>query len=159
MQRLWEEERGPASTCCALATLERLGGAGGDRAEHLERALDGAHAAGEGAGGEDVFNQLVTPSGTKIAHGIGDLAELRGASEARARAVLAQLVRERILRPVGGDGGERAHEIFHDVLAEPSSPGGRATSRAVRSRRSAARRAEGIAACWRLPARCSSRSS
>ena len=67
----------------------------------------------------DVFRYLVTPSGTKIAHGAGDLAEYASVDEQRLLPVLATLGRERILRPVdgaNGDGGR--YEIFHDVLGE-----------------------------------------
>ena len=48
-----------------------------------------------------MFRHLVTPSGTKIAHGVGDLAEYASTDEERLLPVLATLGRERIVRPVG----------------------------------------------------------
>ncbi len=65
-----------------------------------------------------MFNQLVTPSGMKISHGTRDLADYARTSEDELEPVLAALARERILRPVGGEDGEGAYEIFHDVLAD-----------------------------------------
>ena len=58
----------------------------------------------------------MTPSGTKIAHRAGDLAELSEVPSERLEPVLARLAGEaRILRPVGDD----AYEIYHDALAGP----------------------------------------
>ena len=67
----------------------------------------------------DVFRFLVTPSGTKIAHGVGDLAEYASVDEQRLAPVLSTLGRERIVRTVDGAGASEArYEIFHDVLGE-----------------------------------------
>ena len=67
-----------------------------------------------------MFDHLVTPSGTKIAHEVGDLAEYAGATEADLLPVLSKLGTERILRSVSDDGRDgTGYEIFHDVLAEP----------------------------------------
>ena len=63
-----------------------------------------------------MFDHLVTPSGTKIAHAVPDLAVVRACRPAPARPVLRALSRERILRPTGDAGGDR-YEIYHDVLA------------------------------------------
>ena len=67
-----------------------------------------------------MFDHLVTPSGTKIAHGAGDLAEYARRSERRGHAACStQLGRERILRAVDGAGASATrYEIFHDVLAD-----------------------------------------
>ena len=66
-----------------------------------------------------MFNHLVTPSGTKIAHSCRRPCRVR---ERRARAssspCLQTLASERILRPVGGADGSARYEIFHDVLAD-----------------------------------------
>ena len=65
-----------------------------------------------------VFNHLVTPSGTKIAHAVPDLARYADVSETELEPVLATLARERILRPAAADGGAPRYEIYHDVLGE-----------------------------------------
>ncbi len=86
---------------------------------HLDRALDLADPASQRDLASAIFNHLVTPSGTKIAHAQPDLARYAGAVDGRARAgALPTLVRERILRPVAADGGAPRYEIYHDVLGE-----------------------------------------
>src|SRR5207247_2338568 len=68
----------------------------------------------------EVFKYLVTPSGTKIAHGGGDLAHYAGVDERELAPVLSRLVHERVLRPLPApDTSERVrYEIYHDVLAD-----------------------------------------
>jgi WD40 repeat protein len=118
MERVWEEERDAGSYRLRAATLERLGGAEAIVRAHLHRAVD-ALSASEKDVAADVFRYLVTPSGAKIAHGVGDLAEYTAVDERRLVPVLAMLGRERIVRPVDGAGSDGArYEIFHDVLAE-----------------------------------------
>jgi WD40 repeat protein len=117
MQRLWDAEGEAGSDVLRLSTLGRLGGPGKIVGEHLERALDALDPAQQALAAR-IFNHLVTPSGTKIAHGTGDLAGYVGAPEAELEPVLSTLARERILRPVHGPGSQPAYEIFHDVLAD-----------------------------------------
>ena len=65
-----------------------------------------------------MYNHLVTPSGTKIAHRAGDLAGYASIDEAETQHVLQRLVEERIVR-AAEDGAEGPrYEIFHDVLAD-----------------------------------------
>src|ERR687883_515761 len=118
MQRLWEEERADGSRTLRLATLERLGGAERIVAEHLERAL-GTLGPDERDEAARVFNHLVTPSGTKIAHGPDDLAKYAAAPQEEVREVVEGLTRARVLRPVAAPDDPRGvrFEIFHDVLA------------------------------------------
>jgi WD40 repeat protein len=118
MQRLWEEERAEGSTTLRLSTLERLGGAERIVAEHLERAL-GTLTSDERDEAARVFNHLVTPSGTKIAHGLDDLAKYAAAPQEEVREVVEGLTRARVLRPVAAPDDPRGvrFEIFHDVLA------------------------------------------
>jgi WD40 repeat protein len=116
LQRLWEEESAAGSRVLRLATLERLGGPGRIVENNLERAL-AALSPEQKQVAARMFNYLVTPSGTKIAHGTRDLADYASTSEAELQPVLAALGHERILRPVGGNGAD-AHEIYHDVLAD-----------------------------------------
>ena len=67
-----------------------------------------------------MLDHLVTPSGTKIAHGVGDLAKYAGTAEKELLPVLTKLGDERILRSVAADGErDSRYEIFHDTLAEP----------------------------------------
>jgi WD40 repeat protein len=112
MERLWEEETARGSTTLRLATLEALGGAEAIVQAHLERAV-GALGSAEKDVAARIFHHLVTPSGTKIAHRVGDLAQYAGVRERELRPVLARLGEERILRPSDG-----RYEIFHDVLAD-----------------------------------------
>ena len=118
MERVWEEEGAQGSRVLRAETLERLGGAQAIARTHLRRAVEGLSSA-ERDVAADVFRFLVTPSGTKIAHGVGDLAEYATVDAARLLPVLHTLGRERIIRPVnGGEAEEARYEIFHDVLAE-----------------------------------------
>jgi WD40 repeat protein len=116
LERIWEEEREVGSGVLRAATLARLGGAEAIVRTHLHRAVE-ALSADEKDLAADVFRYLVTPSGAKVAHGVGDLAEYASTEEQRLLPVLATLGRERIVRPVDGtDGGGGRYEIFHDVL-------------------------------------------
>jgi WD40 repeat protein len=112
MQRLWDVERASGSSTLRAATLADLGGAGQVVADHLERAID-ALTQEQQALAAVLFDHLVTPSGTKIAHEASDLAQFTGKPETEVRPVLASLVDSRIIRT---DEGGR-YEIFHDVLA------------------------------------------
>ena len=112
MQRLWDVERAAGSSVLRAESLEALGGARRVVAEHLEVAVD-ALTADQRDVAARLFTYLVTPSGTKIAHELPDLAEYAGVREAEAAPVVETLSRHRILRP---DEAGRT-EIFHDVLA------------------------------------------
>jgi WD40 repeat protein len=117
MQRLWEEELAAGSSTLRLATLDRLGGAQQIVEEHLERAMDELSAPQKEIAAR-IFHHLVTPSGTKIAHEVSDLADFGHVSDAALVPVLTALSRRRILRTVD-EGGTARYEIFHDVLAQP----------------------------------------
>jgi WD40 repeat protein len=111
MERLWEAEAGRGSRMLRRETLDELGGAQAVVRAHLGEAVQ-ALAPGQRDVAARVFNHLVAPSGTKIAHGAQDLAEYAGVDEEEIRPVLASLGASRILRPVDG-----RFEIYHDVLA------------------------------------------
>lgn len=117
MQRLWEEEQASGSSTLRAATLERLGGAQHIVEEHLEGALDELTPAQKDIAAR-LFNHLVTPSGTKIAHEVGDLADFGQVPPDELRPVLATLAERRILRSLE-EGADVRYEIFHDVLAQP----------------------------------------
>jgi WD40 repeat protein len=114
LARLWDEERRAGSRRLRLETLERLGGAERIVRTHLDDALN-ALSDDEQELAASIFRYLVTPSGTKIAHRVDDLAEYAGASPAAVAAVLGKLAGggTRVVRPAGED----AYEIYHDVLA------------------------------------------
>jgi WD40 repeat protein len=115
LERIWEAERGVGSATLRVETFRRLGGAETIVSDHLEGALESL-AGGEQDVAASMFEHLVTPSGTKIAHRVPDLADYANVPEDGLRRVLAKLTRERIVHSV--DGSDR-FEIFHDVLAEP----------------------------------------
>ncbi len=117
LERLWEVERSRGSRRLRLATLTELGGAVHIVEDHLERAM-AELSPDEKDAAAAIYNHLVTPSGTKIAHRARDLAGYASVDEAETERVLNRLVEERIVR-AGEDGaaGPR-YEIFHDVLAD-----------------------------------------
>jgi WD40 repeat protein len=118
LERLWDEELGAGSHLLRLRTLEHLGGAERIVRTHLDKAMDELSAEDEDVAAR-VFRQLVTPSGTKIAHLPSDLAALENVESAQLGRVLETLAAARILRPVSPPPGvaEPRFEIFHDVLA------------------------------------------
>ena len=117
LERLWEVERELGSDALRAQTLAELGGAEHIVEAHLERALSGMSPEGRDVVAR-LFNHLVTPSGTKIAHAVDDLARYADEDPSALEPVLAQLDAARILRRVPGRaGGAPRYEIFHDVLA------------------------------------------
>ena len=118
LERIWEEERTAGSERLRASTLASLGGAQSIVREHLRRAVQEL-TSDERDVAADVFRFLVTPSGTKIAHGVEDLADYASVDEERLLSVLSTLGRERIVRTVDGARANGArYEIFHDVLGE-----------------------------------------
>ena len=117
MERLWEVERERGSNVLRATTLAELGGAGRIVQQHLERALASLDEP-EREIVARLFHQLVTPSGTKIAHAVGDLSRYAGESPERLEDVLHALSIERVVRALPGrNGGGARYEIYHDVLA------------------------------------------
>jgi WD40 repeat protein len=115
LERIWETEREDGSTVLRLRTLRALGGAATIVRDHLASALAALDVEEQDVAVK-MFEHLVTPSGTKIAHDAADLAQYASVPEDALRIVLAKLTRDRIVHSV--DGSDR-YEIFHDVLAEP----------------------------------------
>jgi WD40 repeat protein len=114
LTRLWDEERRAGSHCLRLQTLERLGGADRIVRTHLDTALEALSEPEQDLSAR-VLRYLVTPSGTKIAHGTADLADYEQIPTDQLEPLVDRLVDERILRPAG-DG---RYEIYHDALAGP----------------------------------------
>jgi Anti-sigma-K factor rskA len=120
METVWERERAEGSRELRLSTLQNLEGVEKIVDTHLANAL-------RTLGGEDrqtaieMFDHLVTPSGSKIAESVPDLAKRTGHSEEQIGRVLEKLDHARIVRPVPAPPGQdpmrfRRYEIFHDVL-------------------------------------------
>jgi hypothetical protein len=135
MARLWEVEAARGSRVLRVTTLAELGGAQEIVRTHLDAALSGLGPE-ERDTATALFHQLVTPSGTKIAHAVPDLAEYVRRPEEEVRGLLEKMARPetRILRPVPpppGEEGPERFEIFHDVLA-PSVLAWRTRHTAVR---------------------------
>ena len=117
MERLWDEEAACGSHLLRASTLAELGGAVEIVRAHLDRAVAVLGERDQDAAAL-MFEHLVTPSGTKIAHRASDLAQFAKVPADRAGDVLAALGKARILRAVDdADGGPSRYEIFHDVLA------------------------------------------
>jgi len=134
LERIWEAERATGSDTLRLQTLRDVGGAATIVSDHVDAAL-AALPPDQQVVAASMFEHLVTPSGTKIAHRVNDLAEYASVRPDRLTRVLDRLSRERIVRSV--DGSDR-YEIFHDVLAEPLTAW--QAARGVEVERAAARR-------------------
>jgi len=118
LARVWEVEAERSSPTLRLATLRELGGAEHIVEDHLERAMAALSQREKGAAAA-MYNFLVTPSGTKIAHGVTDLAGYAAVDEGEASDVLQRLTSERIVRASSENGPSTTrYEIFHDVLAD-----------------------------------------
>src|SRR5262249_764510 len=105
------------STTLRRSTLVELGGAERIVGDHLQRALRDLSPSQQEIAAA-LFLHLITPSGTKIAYTVGDLARYADADEGDVRHVIERLEGERILRSIAGTArAEGRYEIFHDVLA------------------------------------------
>ena len=93
----WDEEAAPARA--SLETLSRLGGAEQIVRDHVDEALTGLTAEEKDIAAR-MFDHLVTPSGAKIAHEVGDLAEYAGTTEGDLLPVLVE-ARKRAHPPLG----------------------------------------------------------
>jgi WD40 repeat protein len=121
MTRLWECESAHGSRVLRRATLDgELGGAESIVRNHLGRALAGLGGQ-ELETATDIFHDLVTPSGVKVAHTADDLGQMTGQPQDAVASVLGRLYEERIVRAVDPAPGttEPRYEIFHDRLAGP----------------------------------------
>lgn len=121
MTRLWDEETSARSNTLRLETLTELGGAQRIVRTHLDATM-AALPPDEKDLAAHVFHYLVTPSGTKIAHTVPDLAGYTHLPQGQLASVMEKLAGGgvRILRPVDpaqDQPGVPRYEIFHDVLA------------------------------------------
>jgi hypothetical protein len=119
MNRLWDEEMRVGSCVLRLETLNRLGGSERIIRTHLDGVM-GQLSPSERRLAAAVFHHLVTPSGTKIAHTVPDLAAYTKTPQPQLSPVLGKLSENRILRPIEPPPQKPdtpRYEIFHDVLA------------------------------------------
>nr|MDJ0719099.1 hypothetical protein [Prochloraceae cyanobacterium] len=123
MVRLWEEEMNEGSNRLRLETLTKLGGAEKIIKQHLNERMD-LLSESEREAAASIFQYLVTPSGTKIAYPVLELAESieLELEPMQLEGLLEKLASggQRILRSVGpspNNPNVRRYEIFHDVLA------------------------------------------
>ncbi len=121
MMRLWREDIATGGDTLRLATLDRLGGAQQIVRTHLDLVMD-RFTTGERQLASRVFHQLVTPSGTKIAHYVSDLADYAHTPAADVGKIFERLdhPEARVMRDVTPPGAtSKRYEIFHDLLAAP----------------------------------------
>ncbi|HEX7332616.1 MAG TPA: hypothetical protein VF290_14020 [Pyrinomonadaceae bacterium] len=118
MMRLWDEERAAKSATLRLQTLDRLGGVDYIVVTHLDRVMAGLPETDQRVAA-GAFAYLVTPSGSKIAHTVSDLAAYTDMEGAALEQVLDKLTEQRIIRsvpPPPNMPDDLRYEIFHDML-------------------------------------------
>ena len=147
MSRLWEVEVDRGSKVLRRGTLAELGGAIRIVEDHLEHAMADLSPRQKDAAAA-MYNFLVTPSGSKIAHRTRDLAGYAEIEEQEAGDVLRQLAAERIVRASSDNGASTRYEIYHDVLADAVAAWGNRyrAERALREAERHRRRALAVAA-------------
>ena len=112
MSCVWEEEKRLGSHRLRRSTLESLGGAAKIFTRHLDQAM-AALGEPERQIAARLFDYMVTPSGSKIAHTTRDLVSRAGAEPQQVTKTLEKLAAQRIVRGLDHPDG---YEIFHDVL-------------------------------------------
>jgi len=122
MNRIWDAEMAAGSHTLRFKTLEGLGGAENIVRTHLDTVLKKRLTRSQRVAAARLFRHLVTPSGTKIAHSMQDLATWVGTKPSKIEPVLQELSAPgvRLLRPVAVENAQpdqAFYQIFHDVLA------------------------------------------
>src|SRR5262245_50535218 len=120
MQAIWQRELGHGSHELQLSTLHSLEGVGKIVDTHLDQAL-GTLERRDQRTAVDMLDHLVTPSGTKIAESVPDLAQRTHQGNDRVGRIMAKLGEARIVRPVQAPPDkdpvrDRRYEILHDAL-------------------------------------------
>jgi Tfp pilus assembly protein PilF len=120
LTRLWDEEINAPERALRRSTLARLGEAESIVRTHLNKIIEKLDEHEQDIAAS-VCSYLVTPTGSKIACTIDDLASYAELTKEQVRPVLEKLQSKevRVLRHVPGPSGQEARrfEIFHDVLA------------------------------------------
>ncbi|MGB3220736.1 MAG: hypothetical protein WBD79_25330, partial [Anaerolineae bacterium] len=117
LTRLWELEQANRSAALRSATLDSLGGAETIVRNYLDDTLAALDPADQ-ALAASFFDRLVTPSGTKIALSLDEIAQYAGGDRVTVEDLLNRLQDRRLLRGVQSPGGVTQYEIFHDVLGQ-----------------------------------------
>jgi len=99
MTRLWQKEMQDNSRLLRRKTLDDLGGAESIVKTHLDDVMNTLSPTEQEAAAV-AFYHLVTPSGTKIAHTVTDLAGFTKLPKDQLEPMLEKLSQSRILRPV-----------------------------------------------------------
>ena len=121
MTHIWAYEMSARSRTLRLSTLKTLGGAETIVRTHLDSVMNRLSSDHQLLASQ-IFQYLVTPSGTKIALSASDLASFVGAPTPVVRSLLQRLSDQdvRLLRVVEtSEKTGASYEIFHDVLASP----------------------------------------
>ncbi len=120
LTRLWDEEINAPERALRRSTLARLGEAESIVRTHLNKIIEKLDEHEQDIAAS-VCRYLVTPTGSKIACTIDDLASYAELTKEQVRPVLEKLQSKevRVVRHVTGTSGQEAprFEIFHDVLA------------------------------------------
>jgi tetratricopeptide (TPR) repeat protein len=119
LSALWEAEAAKRSRALRLETLGELGGAERIVRDYVDREVRRLTPRQQEVCAL-IFDRLVTPSGSKIAHTADDLQKMIEDDTVSVQAILTSLGtnNNRIFRDVASSGVVR-YEIFHDVLAAP----------------------------------------
>jgi tetratricopeptide (TPR) repeat protein len=136
LTRLWDEEINAPERALRRSTLARLGEAESIVRTHLNKIIEKLDEHEQDIAAS-VCRYLVTPTGSKIACTIDDLASYAELTKEQVLPVLEKLQSKevRVLRHVRIRGQAPRFGIFHDVLAPADSTGagGAPRSRALRS--------------------------
>jgi WD40 repeat protein len=122
MTRLWEQATSNSSHQLDLKILQNLGGTKKIVRKHFDDKINSLSKA-EKESAVTIFQELVTPQGSKIAFPIYELLPSLPIDKQRLNLMLEKLAHGyfRILRPIGRSPNqpeeEERFEIFHDVLA------------------------------------------
>lgn len=119
MTRLWDEELKSGSRVLRRSTLDKLQGARKIVRTYLDQIMN-TLTQEEQEIAAAVFRYLVSPSGTKVAYPVHELADYERLNKKQLSVVLNKLSQAgRILRqvaPASEESDEPQYEIFHDAL-------------------------------------------
>ena len=142
MQRLWDEERAAGSTVLRVATLRTASVVRSTSSKSTSKGRWPNSAADQKDIAARLFNHLVTPSGTKIAHDVSDLADFGEVPVSTVGPVLVELTGRRILRSLeeGGRSGTRSSTTCSRSRSSRGGSGTRATRELEAQKRASDRR-------------------
>lgn len=116
MKSVWEEEkRAGSNTLCHSTLSVTLGGPDTIVRSYVERAMRGLQQAQRVTAAE-LFQYLVTPSGTKHAYTMADLQDLTRQPPSLVKSTLNALLDTKEIKILRKEGEH--YELFHDVLGK-----------------------------------------